>query len=107
MTAVVVMFAPAMNTLMNLGLIGHLLEQCLYIGVAFVFYYTVLPGNPARNRARPAFRVLALFLMMIPETMTGFFLYSTGAPSVPHFAEQAAAAGQDALLDQRFGGALM
>ncbi len=100
-------FTPAMSWLMDMGYFGSFLEQLLYITVAAAFYYTLLPGNPARNRARPAFRVLALFLMMIPETMTGFFLYTASLPSVPAFVMAADAAGQDPLLDQRFGGALM
>lgn len=100
-------FTPAMDVLMSLGVAGHFVEQLLYIAVAAAFYYTVLPGNPATNRARPAFRALALFLMMIPETMTGFFIYTVSVPLVPTFAAAAQSDGFDALLDQRLGGALM
>lgn len=100
-------FTPAMDALMSLGTWGHLIEQLTYIGAAAAFYYTTLPGNPATNRARPAFRALSLFAMMIPETMTGFFLYSASTPFVPTFEQAAQSAGQDPLLDQRFGGALM
>lgn len=100
-------FTPAMEWFMALGPAGHTAEQLLYIAAAAAFYYTVLPGNPARNRARPALRAISLFLMMIPETMTGFFLYSASLPSVPTFVHAAELAHQDPLLDQRFGGALM
>ena len=100
-------FTRAMDMLMSTGWPGAFLEQLLYIGAAAAFYYTMLPGNPATNRPRPAFRVLALFAMMIPETMTGFFLYMSGEPLVGTFVQYAQAYRQDALLDQRFGGALM
>ncbi len=100
-------FTDTMSWLMAQGTAGQLGEQLLYITVAAAFYYTLLPGNPAFNRPHPAFRVLSLFLMMIPETMTGFFLYTASLPKVPMFVDAAAMAGQDPLLDQRFGGALM
>lgn len=100
-------FTPAMSSLMNLSPFGHYLEYVLYLGVAICFYYTLLPGNPARNRPDAAMAVVSLFLMMIPETMTGFFLYSAGSPLFPYFTEAAGVSGPDVLADQRLGGALM
>ena len=100
-------FTPAMSILMDLAPLGHYAEYVLYLGVAMCFYYTLLPGNPARNRPDPAMAVVSLFLMMIPETMTGFFIYSAGAPLYPYFADLAAGSVSDALADQRLGGALM
>jgi cytochrome c oxidase assembly factor CtaG len=100
-------FTPAMSWLMDADPFGRYAEIALYMGVAFAFYYTLLPGNPARNRPTPAIRVLSLFLMMIPETMTGFFLYTASVPLFPHFEQAATALGVDAVSDQRLGGALM
>jgi len=100
-------FTPAMSWLMDFGVLGRYAEILLYLGVAFAFYYTLLPGNPARNRPTPAFRVVSLFLMMIPETMTGFFIYSSSSPLFPHFAKSAESLGIDPVADQRLGGALM
>jgi cytochrome c oxidase assembly factor CtaG len=100
-------FTAAMSTLMGLGPIGHYAEYALYSGVAFCFYYTLLPGNPARNRLDPAFRVASLFLMMIPETMTGFFIYSAGFPLFPYFTLVSGASISQAVSDQQLGGALM
>jgi len=100
-------FTPAMSWLMDADPLGRYVEIGLYVGVAFAFYYTLLPGNPARNRPPPAFRVLSLFLMMIPETMTGFFIYSAATPLFPHFEQAAAAIGIDPVADQQLGGALM
>ena len=100
-------FTPAMSWLMSAGLLGHYAEIALYLGVAFAFYYTLLPGNPARNRPEPAIRVLSLFLIMIPETMTGFFLFTASLPLFPHFEQAADVLGIDPIADQRLGGALM
>jgi putative membrane protein len=100
-------FTPAMSLLMGADPLGRYAEIALYMGVAFAFYYTLLPGNPARNRPLPAFRVMSLFLMMIPETMTGFFLYTASAPLFPHFEQSAAVLGIDPVADQQLGGALM
>ena len=106
-TLVGVHFTPAMSWLMDAGYPGHLIEIALYVTVAFLYYYPLLPGNPCPGRPKPAFRVASLFLMMVPETMTGFFLYVSGAPLIPHFADMAGALDLDALSDQRLGGALM
>ena len=106
-TLVGVHFTPAMAWLMDAGDPGHLIEIALYVTVAFLYYYPLLPGNPCPGRPKPAFRVASLFLMMVPETMTGFFLYVSGAPLIPHFADMAGALDVDALSDQRLGGALM
>ena len=100
-------FTPTMSWLMDADPFGRYAEIALYIGVAFAFYYTLLPGNPARNRPPPAFRVLSLFLMMIPETMTGFFIYSSSTSLFPHFEQSAATIGIDPVADQQLGGALM
>jgi cytochrome c oxidase assembly factor CtaG len=50
--------------------------------------------------------VVSLFLMMIPETMTGFFLYSAGSPLFPTSLKRPGSPA-DVLADQRLGGALM
>jgi len=100
-------FTTAMDALMTLGIFGRILETCIYLGVAMLFYYTLLPGNPARNRLPPAQRVMSLFLIMIPATMTGFFLYSASIPLHTHFVVGANLLGEDPLAQQRTGGVLM
>lgn len=100
-------FTPAMSALMGFGPLGRYAEYALYIGVAACFYYTLLPGNPARNRPDPALGVVSLFLIMIPETMTGFFIYSAGFALFPYFADATDVSAQSALADQQLGGALM
>ena len=76
----------------------NFIEVPAYILVSYIFYYHILDG---RNNARvlpPGLAVLMLFLMMVPETLTGFFIYAA-----PHslYSEMYS------LNDQRLGGALM
>jgi len=100
-------FTPVMSSLMEAGLLGRYAEYALYLVSAFLYYYALLPGNPATNRVSPAGRVFSLFLMMVPETMTGFFIYSANFTLFPYFAASAAAASFDGIADQQLGGALM
>ncbi|MSW82659.1 MAG: hypothetical protein F2840_16130 [Actinobacteria bacterium] len=100
-------FTPFMSAAMDAGILGRYGEYLLYGGASFFFYYSLLPGNPAANRLSPAARIGSLFLMMVPETMTGFFIYSATFSLVPSFAASAAASGRDGIADQQLGGALM
>jgi cytochrome c oxidase assembly factor CtaG len=74
------------------------LEVPLYIALPYLFYFNLLDRNLVNRRISPAISVLALFLMMVPETLTGFFIYT--APGSLY---------QDmyTLNDQRRGGSLM
>ncbi len=107
MVLVGVHFTPVMTNLMEFSPWGRYCEYALYLFIAFCYYYPLLPGNPARNRPPAALAVMSLFLMMIPETMTGFFIYSAGLPLVPYFVDPLDPNGISSLNDQRLGGALM
>ena len=74
------------------------LEVPLYIALPYLFYFNLLDRNLVNRRISPAIAVLSLFLMMVPETLTGFFIYT--APGSLY---------QDmyTLNDQRRGGSLM
>ena len=74
------------------------LEVPLYIAIPYLFYFNLLDRNLVNRRISPAVSVLSLFLMMVPETLTGFFIYT--APGSLY---------QDmySLTDQRRGGSLM
>ena len=72
----------------------------LFVFSGFIYYYAVLDGNPLPAPTPHAIRIISLLAMMVPETMTGFFLY---ASSHTFHAET----GMDALTQQRAGGALM
>jgi len=54
----------------------HVLELFMFLIGGFIYYYPVLEGNPKPFQVPYFARVLSLFAMMLPETMTGFFLYS-------------------------------
>jgi len=73
-------------------------EVPLYFTVAYLFYFNLLDRNLSGRRVSPAMSVIALFLMMVPETLTGFFIYVT-----PHSLYQ----GMFTLDDQRRGGSIM
>ena len=74
------------------------LEIPLYIAVAYLFYFNLLDRNLSGRRISPALSVISLFLMMIPETLTGFFIYVA-----PHSLYNSFFS----LNDQRRGGSIM
>lgn len=54
----------------------HYLELILFFMGGVIYYYPVMEGNPHPYFVPYSHRVISLFAMMLPETMTGFFLYS-------------------------------
>ena len=67
------------SPLANAGMVDpniHEFELILFLIGGFIYYYPVLEGNPKPFHVPYFTRVLSLFAMMLPETMTGFFLYS-------------------------------
>jgi putative copper resistance protein D len=74
------------------------LEVPLYILLPYFFYFNILDRNLVNRRISPAIAVISLFLMMVPETLTGFFIYvSRGSLYNDMYT----------LDDQRRGGSLM
>jgi putative copper resistance protein D len=74
------------------------LEVPLYIALPYLFYYNLLDRNFVNRRVSPAMAIISLFLMMLPETLTGFFIYvSRGSLYNEMYT----------LDDQRLGGSLM
>ena len=51
------------------------IEVPLYLVIPYLFYFNLLDRNLANRRVTPALSVISLFLMMVPETLTGFFIY--------------------------------
>ena len=82
-------------------------EHTLYLGVALIYYYPLLPGNPGPRRVPYNLRALSLFSMMFPETLSGFFLYASTYVMYPYYAQVERPFGPGPLADQRLGGALM
>jgi putative copper resistance protein D len=74
------------------------LEVPLYLALPYLFYFNLLDRKLTDRRVSPALAVISLFLMMVPETLTGFFIYvSRGSLYNDMYA----------LDDQRRGGSLM
>jgi cytochrome c oxidase assembly factor CtaG len=82
-------------------------EHTLYLGAALLYFYTVLPGNPSRQRLAPGWRVLSLFLIMVPESMTGFFIYTSRYLLYPFYGDVSRPFGPGPIADQRLAGGLM
>lgn len=97
-TMIGVHFAGLHKILMSGIWVHRLVEIPLYIIVANLFYFNLLDKKDENRRISHALSVIALFLMMIPETLTGFFIYV--APSSLYNE-------MFTLSDQRIGGSLM
>jgi putative copper resistance protein D len=73
-------------------------EIPLYIALPYFFYFNLLDRRYNERRVSQALSVISLFLMMVPETLTGFFIYvSRGSLYNDMYT----------LNDQRRGGSLM
>ena len=74
------------------------LEVGLYLVLPYLFYFNLLDRNLVGRRVTPALSVIALFLMMVPETLTGFFIYTAPGSLYDNMYS---------LNDQRQGGSFM
>jgi cytochrome c oxidase assembly factor CtaG len=106
-TVMGVHFSPFLNYALTHPLIHYLVENPLYVVVAFLYYWSILPGNHSPARLTPALRVASLFAMMVPETMTGFFIYITHTINYPFYLMVSGATPDSVLTDQQLGGGLM
>ncbi len=88
-------------------LVHRFVEHPLYLGAALIFYYPLLSVNPGPRRVPYAIRALSLFAMMFPETMSGFFIYSSNYVMYPFYTHVLRPFGPGPITDQQFGGALM
>ena len=74
------------------------IEVPLYIILPFFFYFNLLDRARDNRRISPALAVISLFLMMVPETLTGFFIYASPDSLYD---------GMYTMLDQQRGGSFM
>ena len=74
------------------------LEVPLYIALPYFFYFNLLDRRYKERRVSQALSVISLFLMMVPETLTGFFIYVSRSSLYEDMYT---------LDDQRRGGSLM
>ena len=103
----IVLIATHFSPLANAGMKDpniHCLELILFLLGGVIYYYPVMEGNPHPFPVPYSQRVLSLFAMMLPETMTGFFLYSGNR--VLHSLPQNTSMSMG-LSDQHTGGAIM
>lgn len=96
-------FSPLANAGMRNPNI-HSLELIFFLVGGLIYYYPVMEGNPQPYPVPYPQRVLSLFAMMVPETMTGFFLYSGNR--VLHSLPTKTSMSMG-LSDQHTGGAIM
>lgn len=73
-------------------------EVPLYLIIPYLFYFNILDSNLKDRRLSTGMSVILLWLMMVPETLTGFFIY---------ISDQSAYQFMYDLNDQRLGGTLM
>jgi len=101
-------FSPLANAGMKNGNV-HSLELIIFLVAGLIYYYPLMSGNPMPFYVAHPIRLASLFGMMVPETMTGFFLYSSSRllHDVPAMAGMNMAHSASALNDQRIGGSLM
>jgi len=96
-------FSPLANAGMRNPNI-HCLELIIFLLGGLIYYYPVMEGNPQPFPVSYSKRVISLFAMMLPETMTGFFLYSGNR--VLHALPDSRSMSMG-LTDQHTGGAIM
>lgn len=100
-------FSPFYDYALQHPIVHELVEHPLYLGVALLYYYPLLDANPCPRQVAPAIRVVSLFLMMVPETMTGFFIYASRYVLYPFYTTVSRPFGPGPLADQQLGGILM
>ena len=81
-------------------------EQPLYLVVALLYYLPLIGANLQPRRPSPAFRLVSLAAMMVPEAIVGAVLYFASRPLYP-FYDQIRPFGLAPLPDQQLAGALM
>lgn len=82
-------------------------ERPLYLVAALLFYYPLIGCDMCARRPRPAYRLLSLGLMMIPETALGAVIFLAPVTLYPSYVVATTAVGADPLVDQQLAGALM
>jgi putative copper resistance protein D len=100
-------FSPFYQYALTHEAVHRFVEHPLYFGVGLLYFYPLVGANPVPNGPPPLGKVASLVLMMGPETMTGFFLYSSSTVFYPWYASALRPWGPDPLTDQQLGGALM
>ena len=78
--------------------IHYLVELPMYLTIPYFFYFNLLDSQLLNRRVSTGSACLILWLMMVPETLTGFFIYISKPSAYQEMYE---------INDQRFGGTIM
>lgn len=89
---------PVHLFIMHNSWVHFYVEVPLYIIVPYLFYFNILESNLTNRRLSTAMSVIMLWLMMVPETLTGFFIYISHESAYDYMYD---------LNDQRLGGTIM
>lgn len=100
-------FSPFFNFALEHPPVHDYVEHSLYLGAALIYYYPLLGHNAVPRFVKPGVRVVSLVTMMIPETMTGFFIYAANYLLYPYYAHVDRPFGPGPFYDQQLAGALM
>lgn len=100
-------FSPFYNFALEHPMVHDYVEHPLYLGVALIYFYPLLSPGPAPRRMSHGWRAVSLGLMMVPEAMTGFFIYASSYLLYPFYADVPRPFGPGPFQDQQLGGALM
>jgi cytochrome c oxidase assembly factor CtaG len=76
----------------------YLVELPLYLIIPYLFYFNLLEPKLINRRISTGSACLILWLMMVPETLTGFFIYISKSSAYQNMYE---------INDQRMGGTIM
>jgi putative copper resistance protein D len=108
---VIVLIGFHITPVMQWVLLDHdamaFVERPLYLISALLFYYPLIGTDMCARRPKPAYRLLSLGLMMIPETMLGAVIFLAPVTLYPAYVASTTAVGADPLVDQQLAGALM
>jgi len=89
---------PVHLFIMHRPWVHYFVEIPLYLIVPYLFYFNILDSNLENRRLSTAMSVIMLWLMMVPETLTGFFIYISHESAYNFMYE---------INDQRMGGTIM
>ena len=76
----------------------YAIELPLYLVVPYLFYFNLIEPKLTNRRVSTGSSCLILWLMMVPETLTGFFIYISKSSAYQDMYE---------INDQRMGGTIM
>jgi len=106
-----VLLGAHLSYVMNAAVRSHDLMEFvmrpLFLFAALIFYYPLLGDDLIGRRPKRSVAVVSLGLMMIPETVLGIVVHLSPVVLYAPYQVTAELFGFDALVDQKFAGALM